>query len=354
MKATLLYTALLLNLAAASALKQCDDGVVCIQVTPSGTSSGGANTFDCHKVEGGGDANEIPVLFLHGFPEWSGMYIPLMKFLKEKGGLTSYACDQRGYSPTASPENVEDYDYNVLKQDVLDIATELGHEQFHLVGHDHGAVLGWTVAQESDRILSYTAMSIPHPDVFSGALYGPNADKGQQMASQYFDMFTRENSASINGNFWYMSLGLTSGRWKEYDDKYTDYGPSDFQKALWWYNGAQSAGKMAGPPAFTATELMKEGQYSVAFLRGLFGMPDEVDGVEQTSKVGKIDVPVLYVCGKYDPAILCDNEYAYNTENYVTKDYLHLVVECQHDVTSCGGDEQDKVNEMVWERIRTA
>ncbi|GMH97244.1 hypothetical protein TrVE_jg6319 [Triparma verrucosa] len=284
------------------------------------------------------------------------MYIPLMKYLKEQGGFTSFACNQRGYSPTASPENVEEYDYNILKADVLDIAAELGYEQFHLVAHDHGAVLGWTVAQESDRVVSFTSLSIPHPDVFSDALYGPNADRSQQMASQYFDMFTRDNSASIKGNFWYMSLGLTSGRWKEYDDKYSDYGPSDFQKALWWYNGAQSAGKMAGPPAFTVTELTMEGQYSVAFLRGVFGMPDEevVDGIEQTNKVGMIDVPTLFVCGKNDPAILCDNEYSYNTENYVSKDYLHLVVDCEHDLTSCGGDEQEKVNRMVWQRIRTA
>jgi len=236
---------------------------------------------------------------------------------------------------------------------VLAIADELGHEKFHLVGHDHGGVLGWTVAQEAERVLSYTSLSIPHIDAFSKALYGPAADQSQQYASQYFDMFMRENSASIKGNFWYLSLGLTSGRKSEYDGKYSDYLPSDFQKALWWYNGAMAAGKIAGPPAYTATQLMSAGQYSVAFLRTVFGMPpdDMVGGIDQKYPTGQITVPSSFICGKKDPAILCDNDYAHTTSDYVDADYLHLVVDCAHDLTSCGGDEQDKINQRIWERI---
>ena len=57
-------------------------------------------------------------------------------------------------------------------------------EAFHLIGHDHGACLGWKVAGEgkrgSQRILSYTALSIPHIDAFSAGLVGPDADRAQQ------------------------------------------------------------------------------------------------------------------------------------------------------------------------------
>ena len=71
----------------------------------------------------------------------------------------------------------QEFNYNTLKADVLAIATELGAEKFHLVGHDHGGVLGWTVAKEADRVLTYTSLSIPHIDAFSKALYGSEADQ---------------------------------------------------------------------------------------------------------------------------------------------------------------------------------
>ena len=85
-------------------LKNCDDGVQCITVTPNLPSAGTKYTFDCRMVEGTDDGG-IPVFLLHGFPEWSHMYVPLMKYLGEQG-LTSYACNQRGYSPTAAPDDV--------------------------------------------------------------------------------------------------------------------------------------------------------------------------------------------------------------------------------------------------------
>jgi len=295
----------------------------------------------------------IPVFLLHGFPEWSHMYVPLMKFLGSKG-LTSYACNQRGYSPTAAPDDVTDYNYDLLKEDVLAIATELGHEVFHLVGHDHGGVLGWTVATESSRVKSYTSLSVPHVDAFSDGLYGPNADKSQQIASQYFDMFRMKNSASIHGYFWYLALALTSGRWEEYDDTLEKYRPSNSQKAFWWYNGAAEAGKMAMPRAFTASELFKEGQYAFAALRGVYGMPDEPNGLPQTHKSGKIEIPTAFICGSSDTAILCDRPYAYNTKNFVTEDYLHLVVDCGHDLMACKDEEQYKVNDLIYQRILTA
>ena len=43
------------------------------------------------------------VMLLHGFPEWSDMYMPIMQQLKDIG-YRSVACNQRGYSPLASPD----------------------------------------------------------------------------------------------------------------------------------------------------------------------------------------------------------------------------------------------------------
>ena len=163
-----------------------------------------------------------------------------------------------------------------------------------------------------------------------------------------------KNSVSIHHDFMFNFYGMTSARWGEYDDTLEDYRSSDFQKAIWWYNGAKDAGNMAIPPAFTAWELLKEGNYKNAVLRIIFGMPKVINGIPQTKKTGMIDVPTLFVCGKNDEYILCNNEYALNTKNYITSDYRHLVVDCGHDLTSCGGDEQAKINKMIFTRISTA
>merc|ERR1719421_886353 len=101
------------------------------------------------------------------------MYMPLMRTLAAKD-YRSVACNQRGYSPGAAPANVSDYNYNLLRDDVFAVAAAVnyttGGRKFHLVGHDHGAVLGWVAtasAAGKASLLSYSALSIPHVDAFS-------------------------------------------------------------------------------------------------------------------------------------------------------------------------------------------
>ena len=57
-------------------------------------------------------------------------------------------------------------------------------------------------------------------------------------------------------------------------------------------------------PAFTASELLKEVDYSFAGLRSVYGMPDTNNGLPQTHPTGMIDIPTAFICGKSDPAIL--------------------------------------------------
>ena len=88
------------------------------------------------------------------------------------GGVRVLACDQRGYSPKASPPDASAYSYERFGADALALADAVGFGQFHLVGHDHGAGLGWQLARanEDGRVLSFVAMSVPHPDAFGAAL----------------------------------------------------------------------------------------------------------------------------------------------------------------------------------------
>jgi pimeloyl-ACP methyl ester carboxylesterase len=118
-----------------------------------------------------GLANPGPgLILLHGFPETSTMWMPVIE-AAAAAGYRVVAFDQRGYSPGARPGAISDYATPELVADVLAVADAMGFERFHLVGHDWGAVVGWwTVMQYPDRIRSWTALSIPHVGVFLAAM----------------------------------------------------------------------------------------------------------------------------------------------------------------------------------------
>ena len=126
------------------------------------------------------------IVLLHGFPESSIMWGSLMSRLAQEGyRVLSY--DQRGYSPQARPTAVSEYHINKLEEDVKAVADKIGFQQFHLVGHDWGAVVGWKTAMDfPERIISMTTLSIPHTGVFmNGVLY----DSIQKQRSAYFSFF---------------------------------------------------------------------------------------------------------------------------------------------------------------------
>lgn len=84
-----------------------------------------------------------------------------------KEGYRVVAFDQRGYSPGARPSGASNYGIDLLTQDVIDVADQVGFDNFHLVGHDWGAVLSWNVAMTfPKRLHSLSALSIPHIGVF--------------------------------------------------------------------------------------------------------------------------------------------------------------------------------------------
>jgi pimeloyl-ACP methyl ester carboxylesterase len=126
------------------------------------------------------------VMLLHGFPESSIMWEALMTRLAAEG-YRVLAFDQRGYSPQARPQEVSEYHLLKLGSDVMAVANEVSFQQFHLVGHDWGAVVGWkTVMDFPERIVSWTGMAIPHTQVF---MEGVLNDSLQKQRSGYFQFF---------------------------------------------------------------------------------------------------------------------------------------------------------------------
>ena len=156
----------------------CVDGVTCQPLQASGL------TFDCRLAGPSGNSVNGSVVLLHGFPDSPAYFAPLMRRLGTLG-YRSMACAQRGYSPGASPRDIQSYASRHLVADVLGTASAAGLARpFHVVGHDIGAVLAWILAaRHPNEVRSVTAMAVPHLDAFNDGLYGPDADEGQVMAN---------------------------------------------------------------------------------------------------------------------------------------------------------------------------
>lgn len=143
----------------------------------------GVLVFDA--VVAGAEDGE-PVLLLHGWPQtslsWSRVIPPLAS-----SGLRVAAVDQRGYSEGARPTDTAAYSTDRLVADVSDILDALGWGTAHIVGHDWGAIVGWTLAARHPGLVrSLTALSVPHPRALTDAL---TTDAVQREKSAYMSFF---------------------------------------------------------------------------------------------------------------------------------------------------------------------
>ncbi|NKR40130.1 alpha/beta fold hydrolase [Rhodococcus hoagii] len=149
----------------------------------------GELTFD---VTVAGPDDGTPILLLHGFPESSASWRPVTPRLV-RAGLRVIAPNQRGYSPDARPERVDEYRFDRLVGDVVRLLDAYDIESAHLVGHDWGAAVAWQVAGgHPERIRSLTAVSVPHPAAFGWAL---REDADQQRRSGYIGLLRQEGKA---------------------------------------------------------------------------------------------------------------------------------------------------------------
>src|SRR5215469_3666702 len=94
-----------------------------------------------YDVQGSGR----PVLLLHGFPDSGRLWRHQVPALAD-AGFQVIVPDLRGYGRSSKPEAVDAYSIPALAGDVMAILNDLGIARAHLVGHDWGAALAWTLA----------------------------------------------------------------------------------------------------------------------------------------------------------------------------------------------------------------
>ena len=138
--------------------------------------------FDVHDS---GPADGEPVVLLHCFPQDAGAFDRLGPAL-HSAGLRTLAPDQRGYSPGARPAGRSAYAVRTVVDDVLALLDAAGLESAHVVGHDWGGFVAWSLAAWHPwRVRTLTALSVPHPAAMSQALVSSD----QALRSSYMAFF---------------------------------------------------------------------------------------------------------------------------------------------------------------------
>lgn len=128
-----------------------------------------------------------PVVLLHGFPERATAWRLVAPLLHARGYRT-LAMDQRGYAPGARPRRRRDYRTAELARDVVAVIEQLVGPggSAHVVGHDWGAIVAWTVAQQHpESVRTLTAVSVTHPGAFLRSMFRST----QGLKSWYMAMF---------------------------------------------------------------------------------------------------------------------------------------------------------------------
>jgi haloacetate dehalogenase len=103
-----------------------------------------------------------PVLLLHGFPQSHAMWHGIAPALTSEYRVI--CADLRGYGDSSKPRGDarhHSYSKRAMAQDMVDVMRTLGHERFHVVGHDRGARVAHRLARDhGERVKSLTVIDI--------------------------------------------------------------------------------------------------------------------------------------------------------------------------------------------------
>ena len=145
-----------------------------------------------HALVSGNPVNPA-LLFLHGFPEYSGAWTEVISLLSERWFCV--APDQRGYGQSWRPEGVENYATKHLVKDVSGFIDHFGQGRVAaLIGHDWGASVAYATAMRwPAKIGKLIVVNGVHPAPFQAALAAGGA---QSAASQYIT-WLRQDGAEV-------------------------------------------------------------------------------------------------------------------------------------------------------------
>jgi pimeloyl-ACP methyl ester carboxylesterase len=139
-----------------------------------------ASGISLHYVSAGEPGRPL-VLFLHGFPEYSGAWDEIMPAFA--GDSFAVAPDLRGYNLSSAPADVAAYRLRAVVEDLVQLITHLGYEKASVVGHDWGGSAAWRLAGAfPERVERLAVINAPHPNALAREL---SCNPAQQAASRH-------------------------------------------------------------------------------------------------------------------------------------------------------------------------
>lgn len=286
------------------------DGLV-FDVTDSGPSD-----------SSGGSSPEVVVL-LHGFPQDRTAWTAVSDRLNA-AGLRTLAPDQRGYSPRATPRGRSAYDIKELVADAAALITASGATKAHVVGHDWGGAVAWSLAaHRPDLVSTVTVLSTPHPAAMAWAM----TNAGQWRHSWYMAAFQLpllpEIQMSRGMRKLFARTGLPADHAEHYVARFATreslHGP------LGWYRSLSSRGSLK------------------ANLR-----PRRGSG--EASPAGrKVSIPATYVWGSKDFAL--GRAAAEKTAEFCSGPYEFIELKAGHWLPETRVDE---VSDAILRRVRSS
>ncbi|MCW2912886.1 MAG: short-chain dehydrogenase/reductase [Actinomycetia bacterium] len=143
-----------------------------------------------------GESDRPTVLLLHGFPDTGRVWDEVAEHLAERFHVVTY--DVRGAGASTAPEGPENYRMEFLLEDLRAVIDATSPEEpVHLVGHDWGAIQGWSAVTSprlAGRITSFTSTggaSLDHVASIARrtARKNPAAAARQLAMSSYIGLF---------------------------------------------------------------------------------------------------------------------------------------------------------------------
>lgn len=224
------------------------------------------------------------VVLLHGFPEFWWSWRHQLTALADHG-YRAVAVDLRGYGDSDKPPR--GYDLWTLAGDVAGLIRALGEPRAHVVGHDWGGLVGWTLTALHPRLVrSLAVLAAPHPlAVRSSVVRDP---RGQGRASSY-------------------ALGFQLPRWPERSLRADDGARVERIMRAWAGSGWVDSDDFTAAVEQNRRAIGVSGvvHSAMEYYRWAFRSQVRIEGRRFAAAVARpAAVPVLQIHGADDPCLL--------------------------------------------------
>jgi pimeloyl-ACP methyl ester carboxylesterase len=177
-----------------------------------------------------------PIVFLHGFPEFSGAWLPqLAEFGRDHRAI---APDMRGYNLSSKPDGADNYHVDVLVEDLRRFIEQVAGGPCALVAHDWGGICAWHLAARHPQVLTkLVILNSPHPAMLYRELL---KNAAQREAMRYTLLFRTLRAEALLGENDFARLAAMFDSWEIGGEKLDPELVATYKRA-WSQPGALTA-----------------------------------------------------------------------------------------------------------------